>query len=193
MQPTYAERIAAEIQSIRAFDAIEREHISYTLRWVASGAPLCRTQKPDLPAQHLVAYFVLFDLASAKLLLVDHKNSGLWLPSGGHVEPGEHPKTTVRREGVEELSSDASFLSEEPLFLTISQTVGATAGHIDISLWYVLNGDSLQNLWFDPEEFHQIRWFALAELPFERADPHLQRFVSKLQRSFYLSITQSNQ
>ncbi|MEE3919135.1 NUDIX domain-containing protein [Micromonospora sp. BRA006-A] len=27
----------------------------------------------------------------------------MWLPSGGHVEPGEHPADTVRRELREEL------------------------------------------------------------------------------------------
>ena len=44
--------------------------------------------KPDVPPKHLVSYFALVDERRGKLLLVDHKLAGLWLPSGGHVEPG---------------------------------------------------------------------------------------------------------
>ncbi|MFI5343447.1 MAG: NUDIX domain-containing protein [Chlamydiales bacterium] len=36
--------------------------------------------------------------------LVDHKKANLWLPAGGHVEPNEHPRETVKREILEELS-----------------------------------------------------------------------------------------
>jgi 8-oxo-dGTP pyrophosphatase MutT (NUDIX family) len=37
------------------------------------------------------------------VLLVDHKNARLWLPTGGHVEEGEDPRATVVRELKEEL------------------------------------------------------------------------------------------
>ena len=33
-----------------------------------------------------MSYFALIDEQRGKLLLVDHKFAGLWLPSGGHVE-----------------------------------------------------------------------------------------------------------
>jgi 8-oxo-dGTP diphosphatase len=122
-------RVETLVQMIQPYDALEQEQISATLTWIASGAPLCRIAKPDVPPQHLVAYFVLVDLAQEKLLLVDHKNAGLWLPGGGHVEPGEHPQATVRRELSEELAISADFLWVDPLFLTVTRTMGATAGH----------------------------------------------------------------
>ena len=75
------------------------------------------------------------------ILLVDHKNARLWLPSGGHVEPGEHPRTTVVRELREELGLDLTDALEAPLMLTISETVGISAGHLDVSLWYVINAN----------------------------------------------------
>ena len=61
-------------------------------------------QKPDVPPKHLVSYFALVDEARGKMLLVDHKLAGLWLPSGGHVEPDEDPRATVVREIAEELN-----------------------------------------------------------------------------------------
>jgi len=172
--------IAALVRTIQPLDTLEQEHLDTTLAWIASGAPLFRVAKPATPPQHLVAYFVLVDPTRKKLVLVDHKLAGLWLPGGGHVEPDEHPQATVLREANEELEIHANFLLDEPLFLTVTETVGATAGHTDVSLWYVLCGNSTQQLRFDEHEFHTIRWFAFDALPFERADPHLARFMAKL-------------
>lgn len=172
--------IAAILQSIQPFDTLEMEHLTHTLAWIASGAPLFRIQKPATPPQHLVSYFVLFDPALRKILLVDHKKAGLWLPAGGHVEPDEDPQQTVVREAEEELQITADFLQTTPLFLTVTETVGTGQRHVDVSLWYVLQYDSAEPLAFDKTEFHGIQWFALDQLPLERCDPHLQRFVNKL-------------
>jgi len=62
------------------------------LAWIDSGAPLWRTEAPATPDPHLVTYFLPFDAARDRLLLVDHRKAGLWLPPGGHVEPGEDPR-----------------------------------------------------------------------------------------------------
>ncbi len=174
--------IAELVGSIQPIDALESEDVTYTLAWIESGAQLCRIQKPDVPPQHLVAYFVLYDAICEKLLLVDHKKAGLWLPGGGHVELEEHPQTTVSREAMEELNLKANFCFTEPIFLTVTATVGSPPSHTDISLWYLLAGDSTQPLWFDSEEFYQIQWFAVRELPFAQSDPHLARFVAKLKQ-----------
>jgi hypothetical protein len=74
------------VSAIEPYDELEQRHKLATLAWIAESAPLCRITKPDIPPQHLVAYFVLLDQAQGKLLLVDHRNAGLWLPSGGHIE-----------------------------------------------------------------------------------------------------------
>lgn len=169
------------VRSIAPCDALERDHITDTLAWIDSGAPLCRVEKPATPARHLVSYFVLVDRQRQRMLLVDHRKAELWLPSGGHVEPDEHPQETVRRELMEELSITASFLIPDPFFLTVTETVGSTAGHTDVSLWYLLAGDCTECLAFDAEEFHTVAWFDLAALPLERTDPHLERFARKLE------------
>jgi len=114
------------------------------------------------------------------VLLVDHKNAQLWLPTGGHVEPGEHPRATVARELREELGLELGGGVEGPLMVTISETVGITAGHADVSLWYVINADRRVSLDFDAEEFQSVRWFHFSEAPVSRSDPHLERFLRKL-------------
>src|SRR6185369_14771519 len=116
-----------------------------------------------------------------ELLLVDHKNAQLWLPPGGHVEPGEHPRQAVSREIKEELNlSVAASEVGPPLMVTCTQTVGLSSGHTDVSLWYTVNGNRSRPLEFDSSEFNAVQWFNFRAAPLHRADPHLGRFLQKL-------------
>jgi len=170
--------IYSEIESIVPFDALEAAQQADALAWILSGAELCRLAKPATPAKHLVSYFVVLD--GQNMLLVDHKNAQLWLPSGGHVEPGEHPRTTVTRELFEELGFEATHAIGPPLLITSSETVGLTAGHTDISLWYLVQAERSQTIKFDEAEFNSVSWFDFSQLPYQRSDPNLRRFVEKL-------------
>lgn len=170
------------VASMTSLDPLEEAHIRFVLEWIESGSELFRIEKPATPDTHLVSYFVIATAALDQVLLVDHKKAELWLPPGGHVEPNEDPKETVRREIREELGIEAEFLLEEPLLLTVTKTVGNIAQHTDVSLWYLLKGDPSQALDFDPSEFHQIRWFGIDEIPFEKSDPHMKRFIQKMSR-----------
>ncbi len=174
--------IITTISSIIPFDQLEREHLDFVKDWIASGAEIFRIAKPDKPNIHLVSYFIVIDPCTNEFLLVDHKKSGLWLPSGGHVELNEHPNETVKREAQEELGIEAEFIVEEPLFLTVTRTVGDIAQHTDVSLWYVLKGNRERRLTFDADEFHQIHWFQQKEIPHERTDPHMKRFIDKVMK-----------
>jgi 8-oxo-dGTP diphosphatase len=170
--------IREEVASIEPFDALERAHREDALAWIDSGAELCRIQKPATPRKHLVSYFVLVD--HDHVLLVDHRNARLWLPTGGHVELGEHPRATVARELGEELGLELSEAPEAPVMLSASETVGTTAGHTDVSLWYVIHADRRIALEFDAREFHSVQWFHFDNTPVSRSDPHLVRFLRKL-------------
>lgn len=171
-------QIRQEVDHIEPFDDREAQTKADVLRWIDSGEELCRRAKPAVPPRHLVAYFAVVD--RDHVLLVDHLNAGLWLPPGGHVEPGEHPRDTVRREAREELSLGARFRSPKPLFLTKTRTVGATAGHTDVSLWYVLESRKERAVDYDAGEFAGVAWFDRREVPLDRSDPELGRFLAKL-------------
>lgn len=177
------EEIERMIRAITPLDKQEKVHIQDVLQWIASGQETCRLKKPDVPPKHLVSYFLLYDTNAKKILLVDHIKAGLWLPTGGHVEPGEHPATTVEREAKEELGIHAQFLNPNPLFLTVTQTVGLTAGHTDVSLWYLLKASEKDLLTPDPREFKGVSWFELDKIPWEQSDPHMRRFVEKLKQT----------
>lgn len=178
-------QVEAEVQAIKAYDALEREHLADITAWLHSGANIFRIAKPDKPPKHLVSYFVLIDTEHSSLLLGDHVKAQLWLPSGGHVELNEHPRQTVVREAMEELGQEAVFLRgrETPFFATVTPTVGVTAGHTDVSLWYLLRGDVHQELTFERREFNDMTWFSFDEVLESHPaifDPHMHRFTAKL-------------
>jgi 8-oxo-dGTP diphosphatase len=177
---TIRDEIKMIVASIIPFDSVEKEHINFVKDWLESDAEIFRIAKPDKPHIHLVSYFMVVDPDSNEFLLVDHKKAQLWLPPGGHVEPNEHPREAVIREAKEELGIESEFLLKDPLFLTVINTVGNEASHTDVSLWYVVRADRHNFSGFDSEEFHQIRWFRRNEIPFERTDPHMKRFIDKM-------------
>jgi 8-oxo-dGTP pyrophosphatase MutT (NUDIX family) len=182
-------RLMELVRGIDPWDDQERVHLAAAAEWIASGAPLCRVQKPDVPAVHLVSYFVVLDEVRGELLLVAHRKAGLWLPSGGHVEPGEDPWDTVLRECREELHTDAvpsAVSGRRPFFLTVTQTRGL-GQHTDVSLWFVLRSAADAIISFDANEFDAIRWLAPAQIldePADMLDPHMHRFTRKLTAAF---------
>lgn len=183
---TMRRQVRDVIQQIRPFDETEAGHRAGSLAWIDGGAPIWRTAKPATPPKHLVSYTVVANPALDHVLLVDHRLAGLWLPAGGHVEPGEHPTDCARREVVEELGIDPvphPAAGRQPVLVTVTTTVGATAGHDDVSLWYAFTADIGDPLSPDRDEFVDIRWWPVTEVrhsPGTRFDPHLPRFLAKL-------------
>lgn len=180
--------IASEVETIKPFDTIEQAHKQDVYEWLQSGVNPFRLKKPDIPPKHLVSYFVIIDPDHQSVLLVDHIKAQLWLPPGGHVEPNESPRDAVIREAKEEFGISATFLhgNDTPFFVTVTQTVGLTPGHTDVSLWYLLRGSIHDKLQYDRSEFTDIEWYTFNEILETDPlifDPHLQRFTAKLARS----------
>ena len=176
MPPELTDLIAA----LTPADALEAEHQADALAWLASTTDVYRRVKPATPPKHLVSYVVPADPETGDVLLVDHRNARLWLPPGGHVEPGEHPARTAARELTEELGVTGA--ATEPTFLTVTETVGVDAGHTDVSFWFPAVVRRDQPLTVDEGEFAGVRWWSRAELAAAdpgHFDPHLGRYLAK--------------
>ncbi len=179
------DEIRALVVEIEASDAQETDDLAATLEWIDSGADLYRTAKPATPPVHLVAYSVLTDPDREAVFLVDHRDAGLWLPPGGHIEPGEPAAGAATREILEELSICPQFhpaAGPKPVMLTITQTVGRSVPHTDISLWFAFSGSESEPMQPDPGEFRETRWWRLDEVrhgPDTRFEPNLPRFIGK--------------
>ena len=184
------DEIRALVAELTPVDEPEARHQAECLAWLSRTRDIFRREKPRTPSPHLVAYFLLYDETDGSVLLVDHRNAGMWLPSGGHVEPGEHPAETVRREVREELGVPAVFhprFGERPTFLTATRTVGPPEEqHVDVSLWFVLSGSRNQKFVPDSGEFRSVRWWTpeeVADADPATIEPHLGRTLSKLEAS----------
>jgi 8-oxo-dGTP diphosphatase len=171
------------VDTIAPLDQLEADHIADTLRWLKATDDVFRRSKPATPARHLVSYVVLLDRPHREILLVDHVSAGLLLPPGGHVELDEHPAATARRECQEELGVEARLAENgDPVFLTVTETAGLSAGHTDVSLWFIADGSRGDTLTLHETEFRDARWWSLedvAAVDERRFDPHLDRFLAK--------------
>lgn len=171
------------IASIVPFDGLEQSNITDSIHWISSGVEIFRIKGPDIPPKHLVVYFVLIDEKVKKFLLIDHIKAKLWLPPGGHVEKDEDPDETVKREIQEELGVEAQFIVNNPFFITVTETVNIDAGHTDVSLWYILRGNSTKQVDYDKKEINGYKWFLFEEilkLNNYGFDPQMRRFTKKL-------------
>lgn len=170
------------VSTIDPLDDLERAHIADSLAWIGTTSDIFRRIKPATPPRHLVSYSVVVDPPES-VFLVDHIKSGLHLPTGGHVEPGEHPLAATRRGTREELGIDAEFTitGTDPLFLTVTETVGPDT-HVDVSLWFVVAARPDTRFTLDPSEFRGGRWWTVSEIRESdprRFDPHFLRFIDK--------------
>lgn len=185
---TSIQAIAEHVAAISALDDVELEHQRDAVQWLAGTHDVFRrTSTPPEPPKHLVSYFLLWNVDSQQVLLGHHRKSGLWLPSGGHVDPGESPVETVRRECREELAIEARFGSdhgEHPVMVTVTETVPrGPLQHTDVSLWYVLEASASDPIEPDDREYFAVRWWSPLEIRTGdpgRFDPHMARMLTKL-------------
>ncbi|UFS98201.1 NUDIX hydrolase [Nocardia huaxiensis] len=183
MQPATA-AVVDLVTAVTPWDEIEQGHIEHTLAWLGSTDDIFRRVQPVTPSPHLVVYVVLVDPGTRGIYLGMHRKAGRYLPPGGHVDPGEHPFTAAAREAREELGIAAAFdvVGEKPLFVTVTD-VPFPEPHVDISLWHVIRGDRTAPYALDQSEFEDGRWWDLDDPDLPESDPHLPRFLAKLDRA----------
>jgi len=189
------------VNSIKPYDKLEEEHIKNIIEWISSGLHIFRIKKDAIPPKHLVSYSLVVDLEKHKILLLDHKKALLMLPSGGHVDINEIPFEAAKRELYEELELSLEPVlknKEIPFFATVTQTVGISEKHTDVSLWYLFKGDSTKNLNMESSEFkkefedyHWLDFDEILSMSITKFDPNMHRLVEKL-KAYLEAVTNQN-
>lgn len=141
----------------------------------------------NLRKDFVVAGYVVKD---GKVLLIDHKKLGKWLPIGGHMEPNETPDQAMIREAKEEAGIDVEIISErypddDPDVEMLSrpdhvqlERIAEKAGeeHQHIDFVYVCRARGKGNKHGGSEE---CRWFSKGELEADPKVPNNVKFFAK--------------
>ncbi len=173
------EDLLNSLNSIFSYDDIETQQIEACREWISSTSDLYRLEKDNEPLAHLVTLFLPFDQKNKKIYMGKHIKSGLWLPTGGHVDFQELLIDAVNREAKEELNVKPKFISKDPFFLSFSVNQNPLTRHVDIAFWYLLEGNEKEEYDFCKREFETMKWFDLEKIP-SPVDVNMERFIKKI-------------
>jgi len=117
----------------------------------------------------VACYIVKLD----RVLMVQHRGLGKWLPVGGHIEPGEHPDQALWREIREECGLEVEIAGDKAPIEDPTVEILYTPAHVNIhritdthrhvvNLYYARWRSGEPAL--SAGEHEQIRWFSREEL-----------------------------
>lgn len=116
-------------------------------------------------ADHMCATFVPVHMESQSVFIGHHVKANMWIPPGGHLEPGEMLEDTVRREFEEELGVG---LGSEPIRLFAVTVVDLEPKpgkkckrHWD--WWHMVLVPEKTEYEYDRREFFEALWLPLGE------------------------------
>lgn len=141
----------------------------------------------NLRKDFVVAGYVV---KNGKVLLVDHKKLGKWLPVGGHIRPKETPDQAMIREAKEEAGLDVEIISEKypdddpdvemlsrPDHVQLERIVErADEEHQHIDFVYICKVRGEENEHKGSEEW---KWFSKEELETDSKVPNNVKFFAK--------------
>jgi len=165
------------LHNINPIDENELNEIQDSVDWIKVSKYI---HKPNNMNQHLgvLAYVISTDYSS--IFLLNHKKAMMWLPPGGHVDDGLSLNDAVKLEIREELGISAEFYSDKPFFHTRTVTQGINSGHIDVTFWFILLGNSDRNYHVQEKEASEAKWFNIKDILTDDLFKHLHRSLNKL-------------
>lgn len=137
--------------------------------------------------QFTVATFVV---DGEKVLMLKHRKLGMWLPPGGHIEPGELPDEAAVREVLEETGIYAELLPESgepappgPVRLCRPEAVqleDIAPGHQHIDMVYFARPVPGSSIIPRPnEESSAVGWFGPGEMARLGANEEILHWISR--------------
>jgi 8-oxo-dGTP pyrophosphatase MutT (NUDIX family) len=138
---------------------------------------------------HICSFFIPVHLPSQSLYLVHHKKASDWIPPGGHIDRGELPFDTIKREFNEELSFR---LSNEPInFFNISikhiENNPRNTCKLHYDLWFTVAMKDKHNFTYLEKEFHDAKWIDINKALGKSVFPHINDMYQKMKDFVFIS------
>lgn len=119
--------------------------------------------REENPIEHFCSFFMPIDTKTRRVFFGHHIKAQDWIPPGGHIEKGESPEETVRREFEEELGYKLDKEKIELFDISIIHVRSkARPCKYHYDFWHMVE-ISEQPFQFDRKEFYDGRWFSLQE------------------------------
>lgn len=136
--------------------------------------------------KHFSVYTLPYNPESGEVFIGHHRKADLWLSPGGHIDSGESPLGTLKREIKEELGLEYNPGEDErPFFLSTvdidNPHVPQCKKHYDI--WYLIETDG-KDFEVDPREFIETRWATPDQARKLVTDPSVLRAISLVEQRF---------
>lgn len=134
---------------------------------------------------HVVASGLLASPELDRIVLLHHRQLGMWLQPGGHAEAGESdPRAVAEREAREETAlavephpSEGGLLDVDAHRIPVTD---AMPEHWHFDLRFLFEADESQTPSVPEAEGHEVRWFGLDEaLETLELDAGLRRLIQK--------------
>lgn len=134
---------------------------------------------------HVVASGLVASPGLDRIVLLHHRQLGMWLQPGGHAEPGEaRPRAVAEREAREETGlavqphrAEAGLVDVDAHRIPASE---AMPEHWHFDLRFLFEADPSMEPDVPDDEGHEVRWFDVeAALEEFKLDEGLQRLIGK--------------
>jgi len=138
--------------------------------------------KEENQADHLCAFFVPVHKESKSVYVGHHIKADEWMPPGGHIEKGEHPKDTVRREFEEELRfrlTDEQIELVDLTVIDIEPNERTCLRHWD--MWYIVPVKEKMDYGVDKGEFYEAGWMSVEDA-MEKMEVGRQNYMKAMKK-----------
>ncbi|MFH1694673.1 MAG: NUDIX domain-containing protein [Patescibacteria group bacterium] len=151
-----------QINSYVDLETVEQKTREDFLELLESGSYI----REEGAKKHFSVYFFPYNPETKQVFIVHHKKAGLWLSPGGHIDSGENPLNTLKREIREELGVKINPGENTKPFFLSTVKIGnkpeqsGCDKHYDI--WFLIETDG-NDFAVDPREFLETKWVTLDE------------------------------
>ena len=178
MTNTLKNQYILSINAIKPLDEKEQNDIQEVKSWIHQSESLW---KPENMEKHFGAIGIILSKDKTKTFLINHRKAGIWLPPGGHVENRQTFKETIAMELREEVGiNEPVYINSDIFFLTQTRVQEAGREHIDITVWYLLEGDESVNYPVLEDEATEGKWFLIQTILEDMSFSFLHRSFKKL-------------
>ncbi|OGK59219.1 hypothetical protein A3H84_03595 [Candidatus Roizmanbacteria bacterium RIFCSPLOWO2_02_FULL_40_13] len=153
--------IKDELKSLQNNPHIDNKYLLLLLKRIEKNKKLLKQEGVH---DHFSSLFVPANIQKRKIFLVHHKKAGSWIPPGGHIELGETPVQTVKREFHEELGFT---LTNEKIQLFSASTYVLKKDpfcKIHYDIWYLVYMDKITTFRLDKREFYDGSWIDFKDI-----------------------------